>query len=65
MFGGEVVVLAPHCQVSDLLPVGCLIAVGDQGYHRRVISKLDDGVEVMHSHTVVGEQGVQGLSTHP
>ena len=25
---GEVVVLAPHCQVSDLLPVGCLIAVG-------------------------------------
>jgi hypothetical protein len=27
---GEVVVLAPHCQVSDLLPIGCLIAVGDQ-----------------------------------
>ena len=27
---GEVVVMAPHCQVSDLLLVGCPIAVGDQ-----------------------------------
>ena len=26
---GEVVVLAPHCHVSDL-PIGCLIVVGDQ-----------------------------------
>jgi hypothetical protein len=25
---GEVVLLAPHCQVSDLHPVGCLIAIG-------------------------------------
>ena len=31
---GEVVVLAPHCQVSDLLPIGCLIVVGDQAYDR-------------------------------
>ena len=22
---GEVTVLAPHCQVSDLLPIGCLL----------------------------------------
>ena len=29
----EVVVLAPHCQVSDLLPIGCPIVVGDQAYH--------------------------------
>ena len=41
---GEVVVLAPHSQVSDLLPIGCLLIVGDQAYHRRVISKLNDGV---------------------
>ena len=27
---GEVVVLAPHGQVSDLLPIGCLVVVGDQ-----------------------------------
>ena len=27
---GEVVVLAPHGQVSDLLPLGCLGFVGDQ-----------------------------------
>ena len=24
---GEAFVLAPHCQVSDLLPIGCLIVV--------------------------------------
>ena len=29
-FEGEVVILAPHGQVSDLLPIGCLIIVGDQ-----------------------------------
>jgi hypothetical protein len=27
---GEVVVLAPHGQVSDLLPIGCFVVVGDQ-----------------------------------
>ena len=27
---GKVVDLAPHCQVSDLIPIGCLIFVGDQ-----------------------------------
>ena len=35
---GEVVVLAPHGQVSDLL-IGCLVGV--------VIGKLNDGVGVM------------------
>jgi hypothetical protein len=30
---GEVVVLAPHGQVSDLLPIGCLVVDGDQAYH--------------------------------
>ena len=29
---GEVVVLAPRGQVSDLLPIGCLIIVDDQAY---------------------------------
>jgi hypothetical protein len=46
---GEVVVLALHCQVSDLIPVGFLIAVGDQAY--QLFSKLDDGV--VHGHAVV------------
>jgi hypothetical protein len=27
---GEVVVLAPHCQVSGFLPLGSLIVLGDQ-----------------------------------
>ena len=30
---GEVVVLELHGQVSDLLPIGCLVVVGDQAYH--------------------------------
>ena len=63
---GEVVVLAPHCQFSDLHPIGCLIVVGEQAYHCCVISKLTDGVGVVFGHAVVGEQGIQeGLSTHP
>ena len=63
---GEVVVLAPHCQVSDLLPIGCLIVVSDQVYHCCVVSKLNDGVGIVLGHAVVAEQGVQeGLSTHP
>ena len=37
---GEVVVLAPHGQVSDHLHIGCL-AVGDQAYHCCVICKLE------------------------
>jgi hypothetical protein len=61
---GEVVVLAPHCQVSDLLPIRCLIVVGDQAYHHCVVSKLNDGVGVMHGHAVVGEQGVQDGTKH-
>ena len=44
---GEVVGLAPHGQVSDLLPIGCLVVVGDQAYHCCVIGKLNDSVGVM------------------
>ena len=56
---GEVVILAPHCQVSDLLPIGCLIVVGDQAYHCCVNGKLNDAVGVMLGYAVMGEQGVQ------
>ena len=56
---GEVVVLAPHCQVYELLPIGCLIVVGDHAYHCCVVSKLNDCVGVVLSHAVVDEQGVQ------
>ena len=51
---GEVV-LAPYCQVFDLLPIGCLTVVGDRAYHCHVVNKLD-GVGVMRGHAVVGEQ---------
>ena len=61
---GEVVVLALHCQVSDLLPKGCLIVISDQAYHRRVVGKLNDGVGVVCSHAVLGEQGLQEGTEH-
>jgi hypothetical protein len=57
---GEVVVLAPHCQVSDLLPI---IIFSDQANHRCVVSTLD-GVGVVHSHAVVGKQRVQEGTKH-
>ena len=60
---GEIVVLAPHYQISDL-PIGCLIVVGDQAYHCCVASKLNDGVGVVLGHAVVGEQGVQEGTEH-
>ena len=44
---GEVVGLAPRGQVSDLLPICCLVIVGDQAYHCCVIGKLNDCVGVM------------------
>ena len=56
---GEVVVLAPHSQVSDLLPMGCLVSVSNQANHCCVICKHNDGVGVMPGPAVVGEQGGQ------
>ena len=61
---GEVVVLLPHSQVSDLLHIGCLIVVGDQVYHCCVISKLNDGVGVVPGHAVMSEQEVQEGTEH-
>jgi hypothetical protein len=43
----------------DLLPIGCLIIIGDQAYHFCVVCKLNDGVGVVLGHAVMGEQGVQ------
>ena len=59
-FEGVVVVLSPHCQVSDLLPVGCLIVVSDLAYHHCVIGKRNDGVGIVPDHAVIGEQGSTG-----
>ena len=64
MLEGEVVVLAPHCRVSDQLPGGCLNVVGDYAYHRCVVRKLNDGVGVVCGLAVVGEQGVQEETKH-
>jgi hypothetical protein len=55
---GKVVVLPPDCQVSDLLPLGCLIVAGGQSYHRRAIGKINDA-GVVCGNAVLVEQGVQ------
>jgi hypothetical protein len=44
---GEVVVLSPHGQVSDLLPIRCLVIVANHAYRCCVIGKLNDGVGVI------------------
>ncbi len=53
------VLLTPFSQGTHLLSVGCLIVVGDQAYHRCVISKFDDDVGAVCGCTVVCVQGVQ------
>ena len=58
------VVLAPHSQVSGLLPIGCLIVIGDQAYHCCVIGKHNDGVGVVPGRAVMSEQGVQEGTEH-
>ena len=55
--------MAPHDQVSDLLPIGCLVVVDDHAYHCCVIGKLDDG-GVVPGRGVRGEQGVQEGAEH-
>ena len=46
--------------------MGILIIIGDHSYYRRVISKLDDCVSVVHGYAVVGEREYRrGLSTQP
>ena len=61
---GEFVVLAPHSQVSDLIPVGCFVVVGDQAYYCCVTCKLNDGVGVVPGHAVMREQGEQEGTIH-
>ena len=61
---GDVVILAPQGQVSDLLPICCLIVVGVQAYHCCVVSKLNDGVGVVPGRAVMSEQGVQAWTEH-
>ncbi len=53
------VLLTPFSQGTHLLSVGHLIVVGDQAYHRCVISKFDDDIGAVCCCTVVCVQGVQ------
>ncbi len=51
--------LTPFSQGTHLLSVGRLIVVGDQAYHRCVISKFDDDIGAVCSCAVMCVQGVQ------
>ena len=63
---GEVVVLAPHYQVTDPFPIDCVIVAGDQAYHHHVSSKLNDCVGVVSSEqSWVNRENRSGLSTLP
>ena len=55
---------APLCQGLHLLPVGCLVIVGNKAYYCCVVCKLDDRVGVVRGHPVMGEQGVQEGTEH-
>ena len=50
---GEVVVLVPHCQFSDLFLIGCLI----------VVSKPNDGVGVVFATQSLLKQGNAHFTT--
>ncbi len=56
---GDVISLTPLHEVVDLTSVGCFIIVCDQTDYSGVICKLDDGVGVVPSHTVMRIQGVE------
>ena len=56
--------LAPPGQVSNLLPIGCLVIVYDQAYHCCDVCKLNDGVGVIPGHPVMGEQGEHEGTDH-
>ncbi len=47
------VLLTPFSQGTHLLSVGRLIVVGDQAYHRCVVSKFDDDIGALCGCTVV------------
>ena len=55
--------LSWHGQVSDLLPIGCLIVVCDQAYHCCVIGKLNSA-GVVPGHAAMSELGVQDGTEH-
>ena len=60
---GEVVGLAPHCQVSDLLSIGCHIVVGDQAYHHCVVGKRNVLESSLATQSCVNMGYRRGLST--
>jgi hypothetical protein len=59
---GEVVVLAPHDQVSDLLPIGCLIRPTTAVSSANLIMTFES---CLATQLWVNREYRRGLSTHP
>ena len=57
---GEVVVLAPQCQFSDLLPIVSSLVV----IRPKTVVPSANGVGVVFANAVLGEQGVQEGTTY-
>ena len=62
---GEVVILAPHCQVSDLLPIGCLILVSDQATAVSLANLMMVLESCLATQSWVNREYRRGLSMHP
>ena len=62
---GGVVVLAPHWQFSDDLPIGCLIIVGDQAYHLLSANVLMVLESRLATQSWVNREYTRRLSTPP
>ena len=61
---GEVVILAPPCRLSDLLPIGCLNVVGDQAvvFSANLMMVFESCLAMQ---SWVNREYRRGLSTHP
>uniref|UniRef100_A0A672RX99 Coronin n=1 Tax=Sinocyclocheilus grahami TaxID=75366 RepID=A0A672RX99_SINGR len=58
------ILLTPFSQGAHLFSVGLLIVVGDQAYHRCVVSEFDDDVGAVCGCTVMCVQGIQDIVAH-
>lgn len=55
----QVVVQAPLSQKPQLFSVSCLVIIGDQTHNGGIVSKFNNGIGAVNSHTIMCKQGLQ------